>query len=1139
MPGIRTTNIQSANLVASLIGNFDGNTVQIPLNLLKVLLSSEFAGPNYELRSELLADLAWDAGALGSVWGDPTESRRGVYQKTGARGAGSWSRIGDLPIASFAAADLASKAPLASPALTGIPTAPTAEAGADTIQIANTAFVAAALMQLATGSAPIRLEHISGDGQASVFGPVASQGSINIGIGQPVHFAWPGPNAADAPTLTIAGNTYSLRTSNGGTIQAGELRAASYWARIHSSTTIRVLSLCRIEDVPGLSDALTGVNDAISEEAAAREERDDALLGLADAGDIVRLDYQSGDAQNAVYTTISAQEDLTPGVGVHVHFTWTGANVAPAPTLTLDGTAYSLRGVDGSALAAGDLAARSYIGRIHTGSVIRLLTLARVQDVSGLQAALDSRAAMNSPALIGTPTAPTAAPGSASPQIANTEFVHGAIEGFVSSDLGNIVSEQASRAGQAFDFVGVTHSVFSNAKTYALPADAGTLTRLVLHSADATPVSAEVCVWSNSGGTLSLISSVPVNIVSGYNAFDVSLVVPANAMVGIRTTGASLYIGQNTALASTRFYLSGAAPAQTVTPSLDTRGIMLAATVMTRAERLSARVDAIEAQMSEVVTRYGADVDISGMTASTSVAGAALMAFPSQVIQADGAITSVEVVQPASVVTPGYLLIFDYDGVNTYTLVSSTPLQLVPGYNNVPVDVLVRAGQVLGIGGVRIGTLLGAVPAIRTLFSSSAGATVLVDGTSSSSNFAWLVNFHHTQKAFATGSSVARKTARVIEWGGQSNADGQGSAPVNIAAYGNKMFASGIRTTSGTSIRTSLAAMEEATRTTGLAIASAYATELEMARIGSSDWSDLDTVFFGASSALEGRNIETLFDYSGDIWPVCAANIRAAGNLLRREGYDPFFAYYVWIHGYSNRADARNAYAAKLRAAIARVRGAAGAGMAGVPFFIGAQMPHHKQGSPTRNPTVALDLRDVAMEVGGEVFPLYPAEWDSTGIHMTTKGNVYKGLMIGKMMYDLSHDAGFRHIHFRVKTWGATSVVLELIGGNGSYMFDTSTIEACPNMGFDVHDASGNLLSIVSGASLSGREVTLTTSRAIANGERITYGWGRSEMPIPASTPPGPYRLGNLRDTDGRSRTVSGTLYNLWNWAVLQEVVKT
>ena len=47
---------------------------------------------------------------------------------------------------------LAAKAPLASPALTGTPTAPTAVAGANSTQLATTAFVAAAVSALINGS---------------------------------------------------------------------------------------------------------------------------------------------------------------------------------------------------------------------------------------------------------------------------------------------------------------------------------------------------------------------------------------------------------------------------------------------------------------------------------------------------------------------------------------------------------------------------------------------------------------------------------------------------------------------------------------------------------------------------------------------------------------------------------------------------------------------------------------------------------------------------------------------------------------------------------------------------------------------------------------------------------------------------
>lgn len=61
--------------------------------------------------------------------------------------------------------DLAAKAPLASPALTGTPTAPTATAGTDTTQIATTAFVQAAVQASAAGldvKASVRVAVASG-----------------------------------------------------------------------------------------------------------------------------------------------------------------------------------------------------------------------------------------------------------------------------------------------------------------------------------------------------------------------------------------------------------------------------------------------------------------------------------------------------------------------------------------------------------------------------------------------------------------------------------------------------------------------------------------------------------------------------------------------------------------------------------------------------------------------------------------------------------------------------------------------------------------------------------------------------------------------------------------------------------------
>jgi len=58
-----------------------------------------------------------------------------------------------------------------------------------------------------------------------------------------------------------------------------------------------------------------------------------------------------------------------------------------------------------------------------------------ITDVSGLQTALAAKAPLNSPSLTGTPTAPTAAAGTNTTQLATTAFVQGALAGFGAGDM--------------------------------------------------------------------------------------------------------------------------------------------------------------------------------------------------------------------------------------------------------------------------------------------------------------------------------------------------------------------------------------------------------------------------------------------------------------------------------------------------------------------------------------------------------------------------------------------------------------------------------------------------------------------------------------------------------------------------------
>jgi hypothetical protein len=98
--------------------------------------------------------------------------------------------------------DLALKAPLANPALTGTPTAPTATAGTSTTQIANTAFVAAAISTLVAGGGGTTPGGVAGDlqfnnGASGFAGGGPSTDGTNLTVKGIVHVSTPG----GTPTL--------------------------------------------------------------------------------------------------------------------------------------------------------------------------------------------------------------------------------------------------------------------------------------------------------------------------------------------------------------------------------------------------------------------------------------------------------------------------------------------------------------------------------------------------------------------------------------------------------------------------------------------------------------------------------------------------------------------------------------------------------------------------------------------------------------------------------------------------------------------------------------------------------------------------------------------------------------------------
>lgn len=712
--------------------------------------------------------------------------------------------------------------------------------------------------------------------------------------------------------------------------------------------------------------------------------------------------------------------------------------------------------------------------------------------------------------------------------------------------LSGILVPMTSLVGQQLDFSGLTNTSIVNSRTYAIPSHPGTLTQIQVFSASTTTIQSRVCTWVFEGGVLTEVASAQVSVAPGYNVFDVSLTVPANGAFGF-SSNPSFHVGQNSTIPDTPILYSGntSSPISGVTTS-NTFNAMLAGTVDTVEDQISSAVAGLQALTTIVSDRYGFAGDVSQVS-RTSVAGASFAAYPSMTISQSGVLRQVEVLAFGN--TTYNLLIWDYDAASgVYTLASSTPIfvNISSGdYNSVEVSVPVQAGQVIGMGG-SIGTSSG-VPTTQVVYGgvTSGGVTTMTEGVSQVGQFAIVAAFRVERVTIAGTGAVggAQKTIAVIGHG-QSNRRGLGISNLGGASYGNQMFASGLLTQDVSNPNRTLLSAINDVGGTGLAIALGYAVELEMEKNSSSLWTEISRRYFASCPAWSGATIDALTDFDGPYWPVARDDLIAMGRLLDSQGQDARFGAISWVHGYSDRFLERGQYAPKLREAYDRMIGAAGPNIAGRPLLIAAQLPHHKQNAATPSfstnpPNVALDTRDVALSLGGEIYPIYQVNWQSEGIHMTRSGKIHAALLEGKLLYDMTIGEGFSHVRSVPRGLTGASIILDALGGIGSYVFDTATVPPVPNMGFDVYSSSNVLIpSRITNVSMSSGVITVAMTQALSAGEKLTYGWGRPDMPMPAASGSSPYLLGNLRDSDNRSKTVEGETYNLFNWAAIQEWVR-
>jgi hypothetical protein len=299
---------------------------------------------------------------------------------------------------------LNAKANLASPALTGTPTAPTAAVGTNTTQVATTAYVNAEIANDAptkTGGGASGTWSIEISGNAATTSQRNFSGDI-AATGQGRFTGWYGGgsgNNALAAEVGVSGGTAYVLSYNRGTSTYGSLTLNA--TNISLDPQGGSISLGANIGVPGDSHMTFGPNStwgsSLRVGGNGRTATGTEMASVVTTDGNLHLDPAA--SANATYLNYYAGTNgVAFGNGSSGIVAWMGP----------DGDLWK---------GGGDNSGTQYVQNTGTWGI----------SITGTAATDTSRAPLASPALTGTPTAPTAAVGTNTTQIATTAFVNSEI----------------------------------------------------------------------------------------------------------------------------------------------------------------------------------------------------------------------------------------------------------------------------------------------------------------------------------------------------------------------------------------------------------------------------------------------------------------------------------------------------------------------------------------------------------------------------------------------------------------------------------------------------------------------------------------------------------------------------------------
>jgi len=309
-------------------------------------------------------------------------------------------------------------APIASPQFSGVPSAPTAAPGSNTGQIATTAFVQAAISGATAGVA-------SFNGRTGIV-TLNSTDLTNAGGALLASPAFTGNPTA--PTAAVGNNSTLLATT---AFVTAAVTAAGGVTSFNGRTGAVTLTLGDVTGVGGApinSPALTGTPTGPTA-AAGTNNTELATTAFVNAAiSSIGIGVTSFEGRTGA-VTLQANDISAAGGLINPNVALTGVPTAPTASAGTSSTQIATTAFVGAAILAGSVT--TFNGR--AGAV----TLS-ASDISGAGGAL-----LASPAFTGVPSAPTAAPGTSTTQLATTGFVTAAL----STQAANSVTSFNGRQG--------------------------------------------------------------------------------------------------------------------------------------------------------------------------------------------------------------------------------------------------------------------------------------------------------------------------------------------------------------------------------------------------------------------------------------------------------------------------------------------------------------------------------------------------------------------------------------------------------------------------------------------------------------------------------------------------------------------